>query len=72
MMEKARPFLLVKGGYWKTSELMAGETDYGLIHESVSPGFDWDDWKLAKAEELKNEYPNIDEGLFDKYCKPEV
>ena len=40
-MDNAKSFLLVKCGYWKSTELLQGETDYGLIGEAVSPGFDW-------------------------------
>ena len=47
--------LLVPGGYWKASILLAG--DYGLISEAVAPGFDPDDNELADREFIKKHFP---------------
>ena len=49
--------LLVPGGYWKAAILEAGE--YGLLGESVAPGFDYRDMKLGTAEYLQNTYPQL-------------
>jgi len=46
--------LVVRGGCWKATELMAGEYEYGLISEAVSPGFDYSDMQLANEESIKN------------------
>ncbi|WNO09749.1 cupin domain-containing protein [Teredinibacter sp. KSP-S5-2] len=44
------PQLLVKGGFWKASELCEGE--FGLISEAVSPGFEYADNELAISKAL--------------------
>lgn len=47
--------LSVRGGSWKASHLTMG--DYGLISEAVAPGFDYDDMRLAQAEQLIADFP---------------
>ena len=47
--------LIVKGGYWKSSELLDGE--WGLISEAVSPGFSYDDNELADAYQIQTLFP---------------
>ncbi len=47
--------LLVKGGSWKASKLLSGELS--LISEAVAPGFNYQDNRLATAQNLKNEFP---------------
>lgn len=47
--------LAVKGGTWKASHLAEG--DYGLISEAVSPGFEYEDMTLGKAELLLQRFP---------------
>lgn len=49
--------LLVKGGYWKASVLEKGE--FGLLSEAVSPGFDYTDMTIAKAEVLRESFPHL-------------
>ena len=49
--------LLVPGGYWKAAVLEAGE--FGLLGESVAPGFDYRDMKLATAEHFQTAYPQL-------------
>lgn len=49
--------LTVKGGIWKSSELLTGEHGYGLISEAVSPGFDFADMTLGTTELLKEKFP---------------
>ncbi len=53
--------ILVPGGYWKASELCAG--DYGLISEAVCPGFDFADHQLASAAQIQHDYPQHWQGL---------
>lgn len=48
-----QPQLLVPGGYWKATAL--GNGSYGLVSESVTPGFDYSDMELA------------DEGLLEQH-----
>lgn len=47
----------VKGGIWKSSELLEGEHGYGLISEAVSPGFDYADMTLGTNELLEGKFP---------------
>ncbi len=60
--------LLVPSGYWKTAILEQGE--YGLLGESVVPGFDYRDMKVAKLDELTQLYPQHKERLTS-YIHPE-
>ncbi|WP_250656705.1 cupin domain-containing protein [Alkalimarinus coralli] len=52
--------LLVEGGYWKASRLLEG--DYGLISESVCPGFEYSDMQIASQKQMQSLYP----ALFDE------
>ena len=49
--------LLVPGGYWKAAILEEGE--FGLLGESVAPGFDYRDMDLATADYFQNSFPNL-------------
>lgn len=49
--------LLVPGGYWKAAVLESGE--YGLLGESVAPGFDYRDMEIAEADSFKTEFPHL-------------
>ena len=49
--------LLVPGGYWKAAVLEAGE--FGLLGESVAPGFDYRDMEIAEADSIKNLFPQL-------------
>ena len=49
--------LTVKGGIWKSSELLTGDHGYGLISEAVSPGFDYADMTLGTNELLQEKFP---------------
>lgn len=60
--------LTVKGGIWKSSELLAGEHGYGLISEAVSPGFDYADMTLGTNELLKEKFPQH-WGLVERLVK---
>lgn len=61
--------LTVKGGIWKSSELLAGEHGYGLISEAVSPGFDYADMTLGTKELLQEKFPQH-WGLVERLIKP--
>ena len=51
------PQLLVPGGYWKAAVLETGE--YGLLGEAVAPGFDYRDMTIAKADEIRLQFPHL-------------
>lgn len=49
--------LLVPGGYWKAAVLEAGE--FGLLGESVAPGFDYRDMEIATVEYFQTSFPDL-------------
>ena len=49
--------LLVPGGYWKAAVLETGE--FGLLGESVAPGFDYRDREIATAEHFQTSFPHL-------------
>ncbi len=51
------PQLLVPKGYWKAAVLESGE--YGLLGESVAPGFDYRDMTIAKAAVMRDRFSSI-------------
>ena len=57
-------------GCWFSAELK-GSTDFILVGCSVYPGFDFEDFELADAQKLIQEYPNHAE-LIKKMCLREV
>ena len=60
-----QPQLLVPGGCWKATELCSGS--YGLVSESVTPGFAYDDMELADSS-LANQLPANQE--LNRFIKP--
>lgn len=62
--------LTVPGGFWKASQLVCGE--FGLISEAVCPGFDYDDHAMARADEIKQRYPEHWAELYALCRTPEV
>lgn len=62
-----KPQLVVKAGCWKATRLKQGE--FGLLSEAVSPGFDYNDMEIAKADVLRSNFSHLwDEIKF--YVKP--
>ena len=53
--------LTVRGGYWKTSQLMEG--DYGLISEAVSPGVVFQDMAFVSKADIASRFPTLGESL---------
>jgi predicted cupin superfamily sugar epimerase len=49
--------LIVRSGYWKATELTAGE--FGLVSEAVSPGFEYEDMELADEKATRNLFPHL-------------
>ena len=60
--------LLVPGGYWKAAVLETGE--YGLLGESVAPGFDYRDMEIASADVLQSSFSQLWSQL-SPYVKPD-
>lgn len=49
--------LVVKGGHWKASQLLEGS--FGLISESVCPGFEYTDMTIASRRQMQTSYPAL-------------
>jgi predicted cupin superfamily sugar epimerase len=49
---------VVKAGCWFASK-PAGENSFSLVGCTVSPGFDFQDFEMAKREELYIQYPHL-------------
>ncbi|MEO5562973.1 MAG: cupin domain-containing protein [Chitinophagaceae bacterium] len=60
-------FCVIKGGNWFASEVF-NNAEYGLAGCSVSPGFDFNDFELAKKETLSKKYPQYAE-LIERLCR---
>ena len=45
--------MTVEGGWWKASELLGADADFGLISEAVCPGFDYADHRFAGAKDIE-------------------
>jgi predicted cupin superfamily sugar epimerase len=58
---------VIKGNTWFAAEIN-NKSSYSLIGCSVSPGFDFKDFKLGSKSELKKIYPQH-EFIIDKLCK---
>ena len=56
---------VVPAGAWFASESMG---EYSFAGCTVAPGFDFQDFELAKASELKKLYPNHPE-LLERLCR---
>ena len=54
--------LIIRGGLWKATELVAGE--FGLVSESVSPGFEYEDMELAEKNVIKNLFPHLWDQIY--------
>lgn len=67
LLSKDSPQLAVKGGIWFAAEL-AQKNSFALVGCTVGPGFDFNDFELAKKEELLPEYPGQQE-LIKRLCR---
>ncbi|MFT4526167.1 MAG: putative cupin superfamily sugar epimerase [Granulosicoccus sp.] len=63
---KETPQLLIPAGSWFSSEV-ANEGDFCLVGCTVSPGFDFKDLELAKANDLLLKYPD-QRNLVNRLC----
>jgi len=67
-IEKGETFqYAVPARCWFASE-PAPDTDFSFVGCTVAPGFDFDDFELAKADELSRLYPQQDE-LIRRLCR---
>jgi predicted cupin superfamily sugar epimerase len=56
---------IVPAGAWFASETTG---EYSFVGCTVSPGFDFADFELAKAAELISEYPESSQ-LIERLCR---
>ena len=72
------PQLLVPGGFLKAGKILVkeeeyamfpGETPFTLMSQQVSPGFDYRDYHVLDAAEVKNMFPELWPTL-DEYMAP--
>ncbi len=64
--ENAEFQVIVKANTWFSAELNKG--DYCLVGCTVSPGFDFNDFEMAKEENLLKIYPEHHD-IIKKLCK---
>lgn len=55
---------IVPAGHWFAS---TSTGEYSLVGCTVSPGFEFEDFELAKYDELSKEFPHLD-NICKKYC----
>jgi uncharacterized protein len=60
-------FCVIKAGNWFASEVMEN-SNYGLVGCTVSPGFDFADFELAKKKQLSEKFPAHKE-LVTRLCR---
>jgi predicted cupin superfamily sugar epimerase len=53
-----RPQAVVPAGAWQGSRLKEGGS-YALLGTTVAPGFDFDDFEMAKRDDLTAAYPDL-------------
>jgi len=58
---------VVPAGCWFASEPAPG-SEFSFVGCTVAPGFDFDDFELAKADELIKSYPRY-EAIIKRLCK---
>lgn len=58
--EGERPQILVPGGTWQAAETTG---DWSLVGTTMSPGFDWDRFKLARRDRLLRGWPEQRESI---------
>lgn len=61
-----KPQLIIPAGSWFASEVV-DDGDFCLVGCTVSPGFDFEDFELAKAAELTSKYPD-QKNLVNRLC----
>lgn len=67
-LEKGEVFqTVVKAGCWFASQ-PADENTFSLVGCTVAPGFDFNDFELAKREDLIKDFPQH-KTVIEKYCR---
>lgn len=61
------PQFVVPGGNWFAAAVV-NKNDYSLVSCTVSPGFDFDDFKLANRESLVDKYP-LHEEIIERFTR---
>lgn len=59
---------VVKSGSWLAASI-GNHNSYSLVGCTVSPGFDYNDWKLGDMETLAKTYPQH-KSIIEKYTRP--
>jgi len=59
------PQFVVPAGYWFAANV---ESDYALVGCTVSPGFDFSDFELAKKKDLIKQFPPI-EAIINRFTR---
>jgi predicted cupin superfamily sugar epimerase len=59
---------VVKSGSWFAASIDK-RSSYSLVGCTVSPGFDYNDWKLGDMEALAKTYPKH-KSIIEKYTRP--
>ena len=58
MVQAVRPQIVVPGGTWQGSRLVAGGR-YALLGTTMAPGFDFQDFVEGRRDELCQQYPQF-------------
>ncbi len=69
--QDARPQLVVPGGVWQAARVVPGGT-YSLVGTTMSPGFDFADYKGLAREEWSRLYPNAKKAMRRFYDDKEA
>jgi predicted cupin superfamily sugar epimerase len=64
------PQRAVRGGTW-FGAVSCGNAGYSLAGCTVAPGFDFEDFELASADEMRKLFPSRDIGeIISEFCAP--
>lgn len=61
-----RPCQIVPAGVWFAAELANKENTFAMVGCTVSPGFSFDDFEIADADKLSEQFP-MHEGLIRQF-----
>lgn len=61
--------VIVKSGCWFAASINEKKS-YSLVGCTVSPGFDYRDWKIGNRKKLSEKYPQH-KRIIEKYTKPD-
>jgi len=59
---------LIPANHWFAAAVPAGEGNYALVGCTVAPGFDFEDFELAKKEKLVKVFPKH-KGIIERFCR---